>query len=216
MKRLVWALLIGTVGISPALAEKPKKIPKQYQQLMALTPEQFRTSATLKDDDLETVATITTQPGWQQKDGLLKIVNSDEYFRAFIDKKTGKTTFQVYKYVRYYGDWAFFQTVNHETPSGPISQELNVISRDVGTCNKYLGCEHTETFGFNVDETLLRQIAAKYVAGQSVTSVWRFRLKAKSGVQRDEAFVPAEVAGLLAAVDSYKRQKNLPSSLSAT
>jgi hypothetical protein len=207
---LIVALATSLIASPSNAGDKPKKISKQLQQLLAMTPAEFQASATLKDDYLETAATITTQNGWQERQGLLKIVNNDAYFRAFIDKRTGQTKFQVYEYVTYVGDWAFFNAVNYETENGPVSTELDVLGRDVGTCSKWLGgCEHTETVAFAVDEDLLRSIASRYVPGAKAG--WHYRLKAKSGVQRDEVFVAAEVGGLLAAVDAYKAQHGLMS-----
>lgn len=193
-----------------AQSDKPKKLPKQIQQLIAMTPEQFEQTATLKDDDLETAAVITTINGWQQKDGLLRLVNNDNFFRAFIHKKTGKTTFQVYHAVRYMqSGWAFFEIVNYETPDGPKSATLTVLGRDVASCSTYLGCTYFEQVAFEIDEALLRDVAKRYQPGQ--VAAWRYRLKAKSGAERDEGFVAAEVAGLLRAVDKYRAAKGLPS-----
>jgi hypothetical protein len=201
------ATLLFAVAVN-AKEEKKPKISKQIQQLLAMTPEDFGTKITLKDDSLETTAMISTADGWQYKEGLLKLVNSDQFFRAFINKKTGATSYQVYQYVTYYGEgWAFFNLVNFETPNGPESKELDVISRDVTSCSAYIGCGHVEHVAFNVDETILREAATKYQPGNA--QVWRFRLKAKSGAERDEGFVPAEIAALLKAVDQYKASKGL-------
>jgi aryl carrier-like protein len=202
--RFIAAIVISSALLASGVAHADdKKIPKQIQQLLEMTPEQFESSADLKDDSLETVAVITTLNGWQKKDGLLKIVNDDQFFRAFIDKKSGRTTFQVYQVVHYMDSgWAFFEIVNYETPTGPQSVQLDVINRDVGGCSRYLGCSYVETVGFNVDEALLRKIASLYAPGK--LAAWKYRIKAKSGAQRDEGFVAAEVAGLLRAVDKYR------------
>jgi hypothetical protein len=202
------SILLLILTSEPAFsADKAPKIPKQVQQLLNMTPEDFSAKITIKDDSLETSAEISTVNGWQQKDGLLKIVNSDQFFRAFVNKRSGVVTYQVYQYVYYYGDWAFFNLVNFETPDGPVQKDLTVISRDVLECSRYLGCRHVEHLAFDVDEGLLRAAAANYKPGQ--LAAWRFRLKAKSGVQRDEGFVAAEIIALLQAVDKYKASHGL-------
>jgi len=67
--------------------------------LLSLTMEHFRDTATVKDDALGTVATISTQNGYQEKRGLLRIVWNDTFLRGFIDKATGRRTFQVYQLI---------------------------------------------------------------------------------------------------------------------
>lgn len=75
----------------------------QIQTALSLTKEHFKNTTTVKDDPLDTVATITTVNGFQEKRGLLGIVWDDNFLRAFIDKKSGKTSFQVYQVIYYQG-----------------------------------------------------------------------------------------------------------------
>ena len=175
----------------------------QLQTALSLSKEHFKNTATVKDDSLDTVATITTVNGFQEKRGLLGIVWDDNFLRAFIDKKTGKTSFQIYQVIYYQGSgWNFFQTVNFETPSGPQSKPVTVISRDVDcTGSRYSGCTYVEHVAFDVDESLLRTIAANYSPGQRAG--WKFKFAAKSGRDYNDGMLPAEVAGLLDKVDEY-------------
>lgn len=73
----------------------------QIQTAINLTPEHFKNTATVKDDSLDTIATITTVNGFQEKRGLLGIVWDDNFLRAHINKKTGQTSFQVYQSIYY-------------------------------------------------------------------------------------------------------------------
>ena len=68
-------------------SEKATALAAQSRQLLAMTPQDFEKSASIKDDALEVVATITTGPGFKEKHGLLGLVGSDNFLRAFIDKK---------------------------------------------------------------------------------------------------------------------------------
>lgn len=172
-----------------------------------LTREHFMNTATLKDDALETVATITTYKGYQQRRGLLGIVSNDNFLRAFINKKTGTKTFQLYQVIQYQSNgWNFFQTVNYETPSGPESKPATIIDRNVDSCSQYVGCHYTEQVGFDLEEPFLRDLAAKYKADQP--EVWRFKFKAKSGADYNDAISIAEVAGFVDMLDMYGRSKN--------
>ena len=194
------------LAFNVAAIAKESKPDKQFVKLVALAPEHFRDTASIKDDSLETTAVITTLNGFQYKAGLLGIVNADAFIRAFVDKSTGKARYQIYYYVIYYGKgWNFLERVNYETPSGPATKELTVISRDVGSCSQYIGCQHIETVGFDVPEDLLRKIASTYSPAPSVESAvaWKFRFKSKSGQDFDMLLTAAEVSGALMAVDAY-------------
>lgn len=188
---------------------------KQFKQYMSLTPDHFEKGATIKDDNLEVVAVITTEPGFKIKRGLLGLVNDDNFFRAFVNKKTGETSYQLYQYINYVGEWAFFETANYEGKTEVETAPLTVISREVGTCSQMLGCFKSEIVAFDVDEKVLRRVAAGYDPSGKGTSGWRFRLKAKTGVQRDEGMSPAEAAGILHAVSAYKRTRGLPEQANA-
>lgn len=177
-------------------------------QALALTPDHFANTAVVSDDELDVTATITTQPGFQHRTGLLNWLWSDEFLRAHVDKKTGAATFQVYQMINYDGDWRFYQTVNYETPTGPKQDMLTIISRDVGSCSRY-GCSHTEHFAWSVDESLLRTIAEMYSPGASMA--WKYKYGARAAEDWQGGILPAEVVGILQRVDKYRADNGLPS-----
>ena len=204
-----WLLLLLTTfvgGPSAAQNVQPATLPKRLQSLLALTKDDFTSRIMLKDDDLETEARLSTLNGWQYKEGLLGVVNGDQFFRAFVDKKTGAVRFQVYQVVTYTAQrFARFFLVNFDAEGGPEQKELDVLSRLSGSCDRYTGCKREEHVAFFVDEALIRAVAAKYQPGRP--GLWRFRLKAKSGAERDEGFSVAEVAAIVQAVDDYRGGK---------
>jgi hypothetical protein len=176
---------------------------EQASTLMSFPAEHFRDTATLNDDELDTTAVITTEPGFQDKQGLLGIVNYDEFLRAFIDKKTGKAVFQIYEWQRYGASgWNFYQTVNFATPSGPQSESVDVLNRRVEDCSADGGCVYREDWGFDVPENLLRGYAADYAAGNR--GVWLYKTEAKSGTEFKDGLTYAEIAGCLMVVDAYR------------
>lgn len=59
-----------------------------------------------------------------------------------------------------------------------------------------------EVVAFDVPETFLRNLAQR--AGERPVRPWRFRLKAKNGLDWTDDMAPAEAAGLLLAVDRYR------------
>jgi hypothetical protein len=168
--------------------------------------EHFRDTATVKDDALDTVATISTQNGYQEKRGLLRIVWNDTFLRGFIDKATGRRTFQVYQLISYKSaGWRYYELANYQTPTGPRSIPVTVIGRDVTNCSGG-SCDYAEHIAFAVDEDLLRAIASSYAPGKAV--LWQYKFIPKSGEDFIDGLSNAEVAGFLAKVDEY--QKTLP------
>lgn len=205
---LAIALAVALGGCASTIREG------QIQTALGLTKEHFKNTVTIKDDSLDTTATITTVNGFKEKRGLLGIVWDDNFLRAFINKKTGQTTIQLYQVIYYQGSgWNFFQTVNYETPTGPESRPVTIISRDVNCSgSRYSECTYKEHVGFDVDEKLLRTIAAGYQPGQR--AAWRFKFNTKSGKDYNDGMLPAEVAGFLEAIDAYRASHGLTSAAS--
>ena len=181
----------------------------QVEALVAAqTPETFDQTSIVKNDSLDTIATVSTEPGYQHRKGLLGVVWDDNFLRGFIDKKSGKTTIQVYQRITYEGDWRYYRTVNYETPDGPVSTPVLSISRDVVTCagSRYSGCTLSESFAFEVDETLLRTIAERYEPG--AMAAWRFKYGAQAAEDWQDGLLPAEVVGFLRALDRTRETLN--------
>lgn len=82
--------------------------------------------------------------------------NEDNRFfiRSWIDKTTRRATHQLYV-VNYYGGggWEFWQSARGED-SRPLA--FTQISQDVLSCGSY-GCSHSEHFGIDLSDALLKQ-----------------------------------------------------------
>jgi hypothetical protein len=197
---MAYVLLFGLVGCTTApTREDAQKL------LDSLTPDHFYSTATVKDSSVDTIATITTENGYQEKRGILNIVWDDSFLRGFIDKRTGKITIQFYEYIAYQGSsWRFYETVNYETREGPKMVPLTVIGRDVVDCSgsSYGGCTYAEHVTFELSEPYLRRLAASYKPGE--LTVWKLRFNAKSGAEFNAWMSPAEVQGFLRRLDEYR------------
>ncbi len=179
----------------------------QLEAYLTLDKEHFRNTVTIKDDSLDTVARFSTVNGFQEKRGVLGIMWDDNFLRGFIDKKTGKRSYQVYNLIQYTGsNWRFYNLVNYEAPGGPRSKELILISRDVNCSgSRYGGCTYAEHVAFDVDEELLRFVARLYQPGARVA--WRYKLVPKRGEDYQDGLLPAEIAGFLQRMDEYSSGK---------
>lgn len=206
MKSTLFSLGLGlalSLAAAPTTASTLVKHPKK---LLSMTPEQFQSAVTVADDDLETIAVLSTEKGFKERRGaIIGSVLDDNYLRAYIDKKTGETKYELHQWIRYNGGLRRYYSANYATPDGPKSKDVTVVARNAGFCPDVeivADCNVTEHVKITVDESLLRTIAANYRPNGSVA--WRFKLKAENSKDWQESMMAAEIAGLLRAVDAYK------------
>ena len=174
------------------------------EQMIAFTPEHFRDTAQVVDDTLETTAIISTEQGRHEiGDIFTDGWKCKSFLRAFVDKRSGAATYQLYVEIRYLGDRRAYNTINYFTPQGVRSSSLVRIARDKGPCPRSGDCQHTEDVGLNMPEDMLRQIAATYAP--NTRNGWLFKLKGKiGGTDVEDVIMPSEAAGMLMAVQAYK------------
>ncbi|HEY4443315.1 MAG TPA: hypothetical protein VGN30_03450, partial [Steroidobacteraceae bacterium] len=162
--------------------------------------EHFRDTATVKEEPAGATTVISTEKGFAQHKGPMRMVWSDEYLRSAIDKNTGRKSFQVYAWIIYGGRWRSYETVDYQTMTGSKSAPVIPIGREMENC-AVGDCQFTERIEFSVDEELLRGLAAANVPGKP--TLWAYKFIAKSGPDYVGALSSAEIAGFLAKVDEY-------------
>lgn len=197
--------------VQPALAEPNydhvDPTPKALAKLQSLTPDAVTKLVVVEDDDLETRAKLSTVNAYRDNGRFTDRVRADNFVRAWIDKKTGAATYQVYQRVNYDGGRRDFQFVNYASPDGPKTAKLDRIAFETLGC-QYGACFSSDTVGFTIDEQFLKAIASQYTPGRS--QMWRFKFQASSGFDWQDMISPAEIAGLLSAVDAYRAKHKLP------
>lgn len=154
------------------------------------------------DDDLDTEAKVSTQPTralWRED----SVISNITFIRVWVHKSNGSRRFQIYSHIDYDdADWRSYTTVNYQTPTGPQSAVLTEIASKPYHWGKDL--RRYEDVAFEVPETLLRQVAAKYIDGSDATL--NYRLFAQSGGTENFSIPIFEVAGLLAKVDDLLKK----------
>jgi hypothetical protein len=170
--------------------------------LLSLTMEHFRDTATVKEDPLGTLTTISTENGFVERKGLMGMVWNDEYLRGVIDRKTDQKSFQVYALITYRGNWRFYQSASYQTSGAPRSVPLAQIGKESDNCA--VGeCIYTERVAFPIDEGLLRQLAGENANASGKPTLWRYKLIAQKAPEYTGGISSAEIAGFLARVDDY-------------
>lgn len=198
---IIKILVAVAIAQIPGVATAQERLTKAQRELIALSPEQIAAKIEVKDDPLDTVIRISSAPVYTHRQGLLKLTNGDKFFRAFIDKKTGEVTYQLYVWVTYGGgEWQNINRVNYETPNGPASVEAHRIDSDV-SCGRY-GCSYTEHFAFDLPEDVVREIAKGAEAG--VDGQWRFRYYGRTSDAATTSMLKTEAAGFLSVVDRVR------------
>src|SRR4030081_3656956 len=162
--------------------------------LLSLNMEHFRDTATVKDDPADAITAISTEQGFAEHKGPMRMVWNDEYLTGVIDKKTGQKSFQVHAWIIYSGRWRSYETVRYQTLNGPTSATVTRIGKEMENC-AVGDCLYTERIAFSVDEDMLRRLAATNVPGKP--SLWTYKFVAKTGPDLTGGLSSAEIAGLL-------------------
>jgi PDZ domain len=168
--------------------------------LLSLTMEHFRDTATVKDNLTDDTATISTENGFVEHTGPMRMVWNDEFLTGVIDKKTGRKAYQVNALIIYSGNLRSYETAGYQAANGPRTVPATHIRKEAAYC-AVGDCTYTEYIAFPVDEELLRQVAAG--RAPSKPDIWPYKLIAKSGPNYSGGLSNAEIAGFLAKIDEY-------------
>jgi hypothetical protein len=196
------SFITAVLGISPAGAKD--------SALSSLTMEHFRDTATVTENPSDGTTIISTENGYLEHTGPLRMVWHDEYLRGVVDRKSGRRSVQVYAWVIYSGSLRTYESASYRTANGPRSVPVDQLAKQVMNC-PVGDCTYTERVAFPIDEESLRQTAAARVPGSP--DKWPYKLVAKSGPEYAGALSGAEIAGFLAKVDEYA---NRPSEVVAS
>lgn len=166
---------------------------------IALSAEHFHARAQVIDDPLDIETVISTEAGYQGGKGLFKAPASDNHLRALVDKRSGATRFEVRQTLSYPGAIRGYDEVSHQTDAWPVQAPLTKLRDNAGHCALFEAPEVCrEDVAFGVSESELRRAAA-------TPGAWSFKFRSPNGHEHRAAITHAEIAGLLRAVDAYRR-----------
>jgi hypothetical protein len=174
------------------------------ERALALGVPHFRKNVKVKDDSLEAVVEFDTSKGFVKRPALFSGELNEEALRGFLDKKTGKKSYQVYVVMLYQGDhWIYPVGANFGTPLQTV-KTTRIHKQKSCADRRYTGvCRFREEVAFPVPEAELRRVQ-KASAAQGGEPVWPFRLKTKDGKDYTGGVPAAEVVALLETMDAYK------------
>ena len=176
-------------AIAPTLEEREAAF-------LALPQSQFQSAMVVEDDPLDPNVTIHTRGGY--RDYVFDFgAREDQFLRALAFRESGKLTLQAYVTSEINGSW--LTPVSASFPHTLSTRRVDRLHFDVN-CATY-GCRHYEemVFEFTPDE-LDDVIAATEARGETV---FAFRIKGQSGIDRDGRFHINELKAFHEAIEPY-------------
>jgi hypothetical protein len=177
------------------------------RQVLSLTTQHFKDTVIIKQVSSGDITKFSTLRGYRHIK-YLGIGWLDSFLIGYLNNQTGKRYYQVYQFVSYQGrGWRLYNRVDYETPEGIKSKPLISYHRELKNCSSSIGCTYEEHVVFDIEESLLRRIAkpAPETQGKMNASgkivAFLYQLSSREGHKIKYWLLPAEVAGLLEAMD---------------
>ncbi|MBI1683664.1 hypothetical protein [Caulobacter hibisci] len=193
---LALTTIAGLALAGAAVAETVKLPAKQT----ALGVDHFHAQTQVLDDPLDIETVVSTERGFQTGKGMFRMPSNDNHLRAVVDKRTGAVRYEVRQTLTYQGSLRGYGqgAVAYQTSAFPVQAPVTKIRDNEGQCFLFEAPELCrEELSFSVSETELRKLAVQPAA-------WGFKFKSDKGFEHRTAITPAEIAGLLKAVDGYR------------
>lgn len=174
--------------------------------LAKLSPSDFASKVLIVDDPLEPAIVLSTQDGYTRGRPIKGAQANDVHLRVLVDRETRRVSWQVWHQLSYAGKQRDLESV-HYLAGGSLEQS-QVVAADhwldqcpptdaIGSCNQFM------KVGFELSERTVREIARAYRPGEQAP--WRLRFKDRNGRDVTGGLAPAEVAGLLHALETWQR-----------
>lgn len=206
-----WICVAASASLfAPATSPAQNKAEAQVAALVSRSPDSLEPLFKVTGDSLDPVVTISSYgvTAIVNKGLLASTTNEDSFLRAFINKKTGVVTAQVYHLVRYGGrGFDSFQRATYDNGAGIQEASVSEAGHDV-SCGRY-GCVHYQDLIFPVDTDALRKVAKEWSASDPYHPSLRYRIFGQSGTNYDSVIPANEIAAFVRVVDR-ERAKYLP------
>ncbi len=181
------------------------------KQILNLNTQHFKDTIIIKHASSGDVIKFSTLKGYRHEK-YLGVGWLDSFLIGYLNTTTGKRYYQVYQFISYQGrGWRIYHRVDYQTPEEIKSKPLTSYHREIMNCSSSRTCTYEEHVVFDIEETLLRQIAARASETQGKTTTkgkvraFVYRLSSQQGHSIMYWLLPAEVAALMEAMDEYTK-----------
>jgi hypothetical protein len=179
------------------------------KQILNLNTQHFKDTIIIKPVSSDDVTKFSTLRGYRQE-RYLGVGWLDSFLIGYLNTTTGKRYYQVYQFISYQErGWRGYHRVDYQTPEQIKSKPLTSCHRKLMNCSSSGTCTYEEHVVFDIEEALLRQIAARAPGTQGKTtgsgkvSAFLYRLSPQQGPTIAYWLLPAEVAALMEVMDEY-------------
>lgn len=199
---LAAALVFPAAGYASA-GHAGESLPRS---LAELSSADFASRVHIADDPAQAAVVLSTRDGYSRARAVKGAHANDIHLRALVDRGTGRVTWQVWhEFVTVRGHQGItavhFMLGGKPRTAQPIAAEYWLDdcppADGLGMCNRFT------RIGFELPEGAMREIAASYERGSR--RPWRLRFQDASGRDVTSSLAPAEAAGLVKALDLWRR-----------
>jgi hypothetical protein len=179
------------------------------KQILNLNTQHFKDTIIIKHAPSGDVTIFSTLKGYRHEK-YLGVGWLDNFLIGYLNTITGKTYYQVYQFISYQGrGWRVYHRVDYQTPEQIKSKPLTSYHREIMNCSSSKACTYEEHVVFDIEEALLRQIAARAPETYGKTTAkgkvraFVYQLSSQQGHKITYWLLPAEVAALMEVMDEY-------------
>jgi hypothetical protein len=171
---------------------------------ITLNKAYFKNKLIIEKDNEKGTVKISTVNGFNKKPRNKTNAWANNYITALIDKKTGRTTYQINSLIEYKDhDKHLYKEANYSSGAEPKTKEASILKHDISCLGSaYSGCIHTEHVAFSIGAILIENIAASYSEGAQ--NKWSYKLSPRKGRDYFAYLFIAEIAALAEAVAENK------------
>lgn len=179
----------------------------KYQQAMALSIDDYQQKVVMKDSDKRLI--FTSEPVLHNNPGTTDSDYNDNYFRAVIDKVSGRLSYQVVNTVAYQAPtWRFYEFAKFVTQEGINEQETQIIEQKVIDCSVFSPCSYAETISFEIDEDIVKSGAERYQPDNRAGI--KYKLIARSGEHYSGIIFAQELIAVYNKIQQYRNNSDTP------
>jgi hypothetical protein len=182
-----------------AFAAEKTPTDKAWRTLSEANVEVLMQKIEVFDEPMEMWIKLTSRRLYKQNTSFISYFagarETDNYLRAFVDKKTGQAAYQFVFTTRYIGQYEYIRRANYLTADGPVTAEVNELQNELRRCDAK-GCEHYLAVAVDVPRSVL-----DWAASRNVNDAWYVRLVSVDEAS-DRGVNPKEIAALLAKTDA--------------
>lgn len=216
--RLLIALTLSGIMGAPCMAQgqpnqyemrTEKQQTKRMKEIAKLTLDAATKAVSVTDDPFEPVVTLSSESVFPNPRSFSDRVLGENFFRAFVNRDTGRASFQLYQTLSYLGDWRRFDRVNIMLPGGLRTVSVTDIDHEIRQCYSINMCGRLDTVGFDLSEEDMEAIAAMKPGANGDPAIMRFRFKSATSFDWTDDIPAVEAAGILLALKKWREAKGI-------